>query len=146
VWLLEIYELPDEDTAHRNLLLAAGSGTPAIFDLLLSYGSHGFRIYDASPLSSAVASTREDTHIIPMMIHLLHLGVDVDGLGYLSNFHPPLLENALYCAVRGRHTKRAELLLEYGADPFTEGTPTSPYDLATENDLTEILEIFPAKG
>src|SRR3954453_6527276 len=60
----------------RALNVAASNSTIEIFDLLLKCGA---KMEDSNPLHSAAASNNEDTARIPMMSHLLQIGVDVNG-------------------------------------------------------------------
>jgi hypothetical protein len=97
---------------------AAGRATTSAVDQLLAAGA---TLADAYPLHQAVATSSSEA--MPMIKHLLALGVDIDAR--LFEHHPerarlrPAEEDfgtPLHCAARSGAKQRVMLLLENGAD------------------------------
>ena len=97
------------------LAFAAQSSTPAVIDLLMSYGA---RIEDCCPLHEA-ALVHEDAERIPMMAHLLKLGVDVNAQDYLKHGSYGR-GTALHWAIWHYNPEKVRFLLDNGADPHIE--------------------------
>ena len=85
----------------------------AIVDILVE---HGAKLENSLALHHALMR-QEDR--IPMMEHLLHLGVNINRFGWL----PPLAHGgtALHLAAYRGQVHEVQWLLEHGADPETEG-------------------------
>ena len=66
---------PSINNSGEALDAAAAESSIAVFDLLLSRGA---KLENSFPLHAAAGSS-EDSGRIPMMAHLLELGVDIDG-------------------------------------------------------------------
>lgn len=125
------------------LQLAACSSSISTLDLLLE---HGAKLENSFPLHDAAGTGDER---IPMMAHLIELGVDVNGLDtarvrYRSG-------TPLHCAVGGRHIGILRLLLENGADPNIEDvhglTPIEAAKKKSGNqEIITLLEKAPTLG
>ncbi|KAH0542497.1 hypothetical protein FGG08_003093 [Glutinoglossum americanum] len=81
-----------------------------VFDLLLERGAE---LENSLPLHSA-AEWQSDRRI-PMMEHLLELGVDMNGSDDKRRLHG--WGTPLHYAIRARHTEHVRFLLQRGADP-----------------------------
>jgi len=89
-------------------------GTVATLDLLLE---HGAKIEIGRPLQAAASSDKPDSERIPMIEHLISIGVDVNAPDRGGPYRPKGVGTALQHAVEAGKLERAKLLLEHGADP-----------------------------
>jgi ankyrin repeat protein len=114
---------------------AASRSSTAIFDLLLARGA---KLENSKPLHAAVESMNEDSERIPMMAHLLELGVDVNGLDAVRRLGTPL-----HHAVHACKIERARFLLERGADPHIKNQyGNSALEIARINERIAFVELF----
>jgi hypothetical protein len=80
-------------------------------------------------MSSIQPDAEPDAHRLPMMAHLLQLGMDVDAFDLIEGAFSR--GTALWWAVSCRMFERARFLLEHGADPHrAKGLHKSPYEEA----------------
>ena len=154
-WLLENGADPTRGTPRWNqghdpqddwntgaaLNAAAWVGTIAVFDLLLRSGA---RLETSVPLHTAASNPEIGAECIPMMTHLLRLGLDVNGLDDDQGHYMP--GTPLHHAVRNRGVEATRFSLQQGADPHKKNqwgyTPTE--DAVKRND-TEFIALLEAK-
>lgn len=130
----------DDRNAGAALNSAASAGTIAVFNLLLQSGA---RIETSVPLHMAAGNATADVNWIPMMTHLLEVGLEINGLDDIQG--PYRLGTPLHHAVRNRAVEAARFLLERGADPHKKnlwGYTSAEEAMQTSN--TELIKMFEA--
>lgn len=121
---------------HILELAACGSSIP-VFDLLLE---HGAKLEDGMPLH-LVAEAGAHSGGLPMMQHLLDLGVDINGLDNARG--PWRAGTPLHCAVKSANAERVRFLLEHGADPHHQGSwGKTPLEMARIRRHSEVAVIL----
>ena len=110
--------LPTTDSGEC-LYEAAAHASPAVIDLLMKSGA---KLENSTPLHAAV---RRGGDAIPMLKHLLSLGVDVNGAAnpYDQFSVGTPLESVIRRGLRGDSVAIVQFLLENGADPHPGGRP-----------------------
>lgn len=103
---------PPPSNTGVSLNAAACYGTTAVFDLLIERGA---KLEDSAALHCAADSPNEDAERIPMIQHLLEIGLDINGTDDVLSFHAQ--GTPLHWAVDACKIERAKFLLEKGADP-----------------------------
>jgi ankyrin repeat protein len=121
-----------------SLNSAAACSSIEILDLLLEYGGN---LEYSVALHKAASSCKEDAERIPMMEHLLELGMDINGLDDMRGLRgsgTPLHHAALVGA-----TARAKFLVEHGADPHKKNRKgeSARYE-AMKRGHQEMVELF----
>ncbi|OCK73182.1 ankyrin, partial [Lepidopterella palustris CBS 459.81] len=107
-------DAPPDQNSGCALNVAANCSTPAVFDLLLDRGA---RIENSIPLHRAAESSdRPSGERIPMMEHLIKLGIDVNGDDHVRGMYSR--GKPLKCAAEWGRIVEVKFLLEHGADPF----------------------------
>lgn len=117
---------------------AARQSSIEIVDLLLE---HGAVLSNSVALHAAAGSQNSDAERVPMLSHLLDLGLDVNVIdesqGIYSRGTP------LWYAVSAGMIERARFLMKNGADPHRKGGwPASPFDEAEAHGMADFLELF----
>ena len=124
-----------ESNSGDCLNQAASRSSITAFDLLLVRGA---KLENSRPLHAAIESMNEDKERIPMMAHLLDLGVDINGTDYVRRLATPL-----HHAVLARKIERASFLVKRGADPHIKNQyGTSALEMARINERMEFVELF----
>ncbi|KAI9794097.1 MAG: hypothetical protein M1833_000462 [Piccolia ochrophora] len=127
-------ERPKRGAALNN---AADHSTVAVFDLLLERGA---KMERSVPLHAAAISV-EDAGRIPMMAHLLELGVDINGSDDV--WGPYRRGTPLHHAVAEVHLEKVRFLLENGADPHLKNDwGMTPLERAEKRGYQPLLELF----
>lgn len=118
---------------------AATMSSPAVIDLLIQ---HGAKLENSLPLhAAATADVKPDGERIPMMAHLLQLGVDINGTDEsrgMAAFGTPL-----HHAVRWARMDAVRFLLMKGADvrvKVLRGELTA-LDLARQTGKEELIAL-----
>ena len=128
--------VPDSGIA---LQLAACWSSISTFDLLLE---HGAKLENSFPLHDAAGGGSDER--IPMMAHLIKLGVDVNGsdIARVRFRHG----TPLHCAVISRHPGTIRFLLENGADPhIADVYGVTPLEAAKRLGNQEIITLLSTK-
>lgn len=118
---------------------AAALSSPATIDLLIQYGA---KLENSLPLhAAAVSDVKPDGERIPMIAHLLELGVDINGTDEkrgMSAFGTPLLH-----AVRWGRMETVRFLLMRGADVRVKvlGGEVTALDLARQTGKEELIAL-----
>ena len=100
----------------KKPLNCAARKSTELFDLLIA---HGAKLEESLPLHGAVWGDADDGgERIPMMKHILELGVDINQLDEVRSMRAR--GTALHHAVILKRTKTVEFLLDNGADPRVE--------------------------
>jgi ankyrin repeat protein len=119
------------------LELAACSSTIAVFDLLLE---HGAKLENSCPLHAAAGNSAAGDSI-PMMAHLLELGVDVNGSDKLRGAYQR--GTPLHHAVNSGCIENVRFLLEKGADPHIRGPwGTTPIEEAERFSSPQVVQLL----
>ena len=127
----------DLDATCLYLNIAACTSTTAVFDLFLA---HGAARADSIPLHTAASVPDREERIIPMMIHLIDLGFDINGTDDHTKKHPCWGTPLVY-AVRSNAVGNVKFLLSKGADPLKPENLT-PLELAKRMEFPEIVAIL----
>ncbi|MCJ1379688.1 hypothetical protein MMC17_002790 [Xylographa soralifera] len=90
---------------------AAASLSVATFDLLLA---HGARLENSLPLHAAAEVAADAEAVVPMLQHLLSLGVDVNASDHVKGHAG--LGTPLHYAIRAGRLAAVGFLVEHGAD------------------------------
>lgn len=131
----------DDRNAGAALNTAASAGTIAAFDLLLNSGS---RIETSVPLHMAAGNPTVGANNIPMIKHLLELGLDINGLDDVQG--PYMLGTPLHYAVHHLVIEAAQLLIERGADPHKKNQRGyTPAESAIRQGYEVFTTMFKAK-
>ncbi|KAI9864036.1 MAG: hypothetical protein M1813_003352 [Trichoglossum hirsutum] len=123
------------------LELAACSSNITVFDLLLERGA---KLENSCPLHMAAGGSLVGESI-PMMTHLLELGVDVNGSDKLRGARQR--GTPLHHAVDSGCIENVRFLLENGADPHIKNTwGTTPIEEAERFSAPQIVELLRGSG
>lgn len=121
------------------LEIAAALSNPTFFDILLQ---HGAKLENSSPLHQAAGrrAARENDRI-PMLEHLLRLGVDINGSD--DNRGRLAVGTPLHCAINTGAIVNAKFLLENGADIQAKSRRgLSAAELAKETRREEMIDLI----
>lgn len=143
-WFLEHGADPNSfGKPGSNILdVAAANSTPAVFDLLLKYGTN---LEYSDALHSAAGELQDKPGRVEMMTHLLDIGIDINVLwrreypaGRRMGRGTPL-----HAATSSQQSNRIQLLVERGADPEAKNTlDQTPLQYAVGKNLTASVEVL----
>lgn len=116
---------------------AASKSSVAVFDMLLD---HDAEREISIPLHMA-AGAGSSGERIPMMIHLVNLGFDVNGSDEIRGRYA--IGTPLQYAIKAGSIEKVKYLLQNGADPHKSiGLAGSPYKMAERTASKEIFELL----
>jgi hypothetical protein len=145
--ILDKKKHPPYSNSGDSLNSAALKGNIALVNLLIERGA---KLENSHALHDAAATDQVgDSEGIPMLDHLLALGLDIDGTDEARRFYG--LGTPLHYAVSFDKIERARFLLEKGADPKkTSCMGRTLVDLLSPKqpnykDFIELFEKYPTK-
>ncbi len=108
-----------------------------MFDLLLK---HGAVKENSTPLHSA-AGTGMDDERIPMMVHLIESGYDVNATDEVRGYRK--IGTPLHYAIQAQSLAKVEFLLQRGADPHKHvGLAGSPFKMAEGMGMEQFVSLL----